>query len=467
MEFVVGKKILIKNPDEKIKQYCKNQLILKNPDYYKKKRMGKWVGNTPAEIVLYEKYGNDLLLPFGCFSDLWKLHSVKEDFKSDIKPFSKMEYGSKIELYSYQKKAVNQILKKKNGVVVMPCGSGKTQTALQAIAMIGGRSLWLTHTKDLLNQSLDRARSVFNLSKNMYGKITDGKVDLGSHITFATVQTMSNLDLSEMKRLFDVVVVDECHKAVGSPTKMMQFYKVLSNLSARYKIGLTATPYRSDGLEKCMFALLGNKICEISQEDVQHTTCPVEIWRKDTGFQPDMRTVLSGDGTLNYTSLIDNLISDESRFEKVLNIVNVFGKAERTLVLANRVKYLERLQKEFIKNGGKGICLSGLSNSKSGLEARKHCLNRLNNREVDCIFATYQLAKEGLDIPQLRHVIFATPEKDKTTVTQAAGRVGRKAEGKDKGMVIDLVDDFGMYLGWWKERKRIYRSSGYEVMNDE
>jgi superfamily II DNA or RNA helicase len=118
------------------------------------------------------------------------------------------------------------------------------------------------------------------------------------------------------------------------------------------------------------------------------------------------------------------------------------------------VEYLNDLRVNYEKTG---ICLSGQGQSKAAKEARKAALERLNNCEVDCIFATYQLAKEGLDVPNLRYVVFATPEKDPTTIIQAAGRVGRKAPGKEFGTVIDFVDNFGMYKGWAKKRAASYK----------
>ena len=47
---------------------------------------------------------------------------------------------------------------------------------------------------------------------------------------------------------------------------------------------------------------------------------------------------------------------------------------------------------------------------------------------------------------------------------QAAGRVGRKANGKEHGTVIDFVDNFGMYKGWAKKRKSVYKKLGYGVL---
>lgn len=107
------------------------------------------------------------------------------------------------------------------------------------------------------------------------------------------------------------------------------------------------------------------------------------------------------------------------------------------------------------------MCLSSLGQSARAKKVRENALNQLNTGELDCILATYKLAKEGLDIPQLKYLVMATPEKDKTTVVQSAGRVGRSAPGKHQGTVIDFVDSFGMYKGWANKRKNFYRKLGY------
>ena len=343
----------------------------------------------------------------------------------------------------------------------MPCGAGKTQTALEIIATLRKKTLWLTHTQDLLNQSMNRAKSVLSCPMGSYGTITGGRVNIGTGITFATVQTMSKIDIAQYKDTWDVVIVDECHKAVGSPTKVMQFYKVLSNLSCRYKFGVTATPKRADGLEKSMFALLGDIIYDVSREEVADTTCEVRVEAIQTGYMPNLDMALSGDGTINYAGLVEDMIHNAERFKVItdwLNYERDFSPCP-TLVLANRVEYLERLNEAFI---GRSICLSSMGNSKAAKTMRKEALQKLNDGELDCVFATYQLAKEGLDVPNLRYVVFATPEKDETTVMQAAGRVGRKAEGKEYGTVIDFVDSFGMYKGWAKKRLGYYKKLEYK-----
>lgn len=467
MQIEVGNRIVVREPMFHVKQWCDERLVLDNPDYYKKERLGKWTGNTPRKIYLYETNGNDLILPFGCLSELWARFGAEASFKPIFRRFERVLYESDIRLYPYQEKAVEAILEAKNGVVVMPCGAGKTQTAIEAIARIGGKTLWLTHTQDLLNQSMNRAKSVLGIDEATYGTITGGRVRIGRGITFATVQTMAKIDLNQYKDTFDVIVVDECHKAIGSPTKVMQFYKVLSNLSARYKIGLTATPKRADGLERSMFALIGDIICEVSRDEVKDTTCPVKVAFTDTGYMPDYDVVLAGDGTINYASLVNDLIHNESRRSVVEAEIVRHMERGGMIVLANRIEYLSTLEDDVRRQLDfkiKCLCLSNAGNSKRAKAVRKEALRMLNDGEINCIFATYQLAKEGLDVPNLRTLVLATPEKNPTTIEQSIGRVGRKADGKSHGMVIDFVDDFGMYKGWWKKRLSVYKKIGCDII---
>lgn len=461
MKIVVNEKINIFEPTQQIKDWCRDNLVIDNPEYYRLERMGKWTGNTPQTIKLYEYHNTYidqiLLLPFGCISDIWKMHPIIDDWTIGIKPIEKIGYNSKINLYGYQEQAVQAVLKKKNGILVMPCGAGKTQTGLEIISRIGGKALWLTHTQDLLNQSKKRAESVLEID-GTFGTITAGKADVGTHITFATVQTLSKLDLSEYCNEFDVIVVDECQHCAGTPQRVTQFYKVMASLSARYKIGLTATPKRADGLEKTMFALLGDVIHTVSRDDVSHTTCPIKVKKIYTGFQIDTDDFTDDNGVLKYNEIVDCLTEDTDRMQFVADTVNRYRDGEM-MILANRVAYLQRLSE---KLNCKSICLSGMGNSIKDKEERKQVLKKLNDGEIDCVLATYQLAKEGLDVPNLKYVVFATPEKDETTVIQSAGRVGRKADGKTHGTVLDFVDDVGMYLGWGRKRDGYYRKINAE-----
>ena len=451
MWFEVGNKIWAHDITQEFMEYCEDNLVVDNPEYIKKIRMGLWLGKTPQHFTLYEKVGEDIVVPFGCIYDIYKRYCRECKFVSRIRPVGIVWYNSGINLYPYQQKAVQRCIEARNGVLVMPCGSGKTNCGLEIVSRLGVPTLWLTHTQDLLTQSMNRAKSVLNVPLSSYGTITGGKVNIGTGLTFATVQTMSKLDLSQYKDVWGCIIVDECHKAIGTPTRAMQFYKVLSQLSCRYKYGLTATPKRADGMEKAMFALLGNVIFEVSRDEVADTTCPVSVVTVETGYSPDLNIALCGDGTINYAGLVDDMTHDTKRFGVVSETIESLDGA--VLVLGNRVEYLKNLSEKYSK---RSICLSAIGASKSAKKTRKEALKKLNDGDLDCVFATYQLAKEGLDVPNLRYVVLATPEKDETTVTQAAGRVARKYDGKDMGYVIDFVDDFGMLRGWYRKRQSIF-----------
>ena len=452
MRMVASNEIVVENPSAYLRRWCAEYLTIDNPEYIKKEAMGKWTGNTPRELCLYDVIGGEVHLPFGVLKRVFRAFPDAE-WVNHIHPAQYVPYESDIAPYPYQEEAITACIKAKNGVLVMPCGSGKTQCGLEIIARLHGNALWLTHTQDLLNQSKKRAESVLRCGK--FGTITAGKVNIGETITFATVQTMCKIDLAKYRDAFDVIICDECQHAAGSPTRVTQFYKVMSSLSARYKFGLTATPKRADGLEIAMFALLGDVIHEVSREAVAHNTCEVHVQTIETGWVPEYDCVLNADGTIDYNRVVEAMTHDQTRFDLVLQAINQLSGG--IIVLANRVEYLQWLHEAY---DGRSICISGMSNSKAAKEDRKRALQKLQNGELDCIFATYQLAKEGLDVPNLRYVVFATPEKDETTVIQSVGRVGRKADGKEYGTVIDFVDDFGMYRGWAKKRERYYKKIG-------
>ena len=468
MNVTIRNKIFVEDPTPEMLAYCKSTLSFPNPEYLKKEALGKWTGNTQREIVLYERAGNRLALPFGTIREVYK--RFKNDitaFKVDIRPVEPRDYGSGINLYPYQKFALERVLRAKNGILVSPCGSGKTQMGLAIAAAIGGRTLWLTHTVDLLRQSMERAKACFGLKAEEYGTITAGKVDIGNTITFATVQTACNIDLSQYRDEWDCVIVDECHKCVGSPTKMMMFYKVVSNLSARYKIGLTATPYRADGLHRCMFALLGEVAYEVPKEAVSGNTVPVKVTFVETHYRPDVDAIEDGDGTLNYAKLISDITENVKRNEVIIQQIFEASRNGAVLVLSDRINHLEDLETEITMYSPYNIKCArlGIASTKAEKERRARILTDLNNGALNAVFATYNLAKEGLDVPNLRTVVFATPQKDKTTVIQSAGRVARKADGKDFGTVIDFSDDFGLLYGYEKKRRGYYKKNFYDFLS--
>lgn len=133
------------------------------------------------------------------------------------------------------------------------------------------------------------------------GTITEGKVNLGEGITFATIQTMCKLDLAQYRDYWDCIITDEVHRVSGSPTAVTQYQKVLNSLSARHKYGLSATVHRSDGMIKATYALVGEVAYKVPDEAVADKIMKVGIYPVGTGVQIS-REALNTDGTLNYTN---------------------------------------------------------------------------------------------------------------------------------------------------------------------
>ena len=434
-------------PSPDFRAMVESELTVSNPDFARLKKMGKWTGGTPSTIRFYRTEGKDIILPFGCLKE-YVFKNIK-DVEADFEQTENVIYAQYVPLYEYQDKAVEEALAKRNGILVAPCGSGKTQMGLAIARRISKPTLWITHTKDLMVQAEERAKSIFDLPKEAYGEITEGKVNIGTHLTFSTVQTLARVNLDNLK--FGCVIVDECHHAVQSYKSTSMFAKVMNQISCRYKFGLTATPYRGDGLEKGMFALIGDICSIVDEKEVKEKTVPVyEKWY-NVPISTNSIECYNGDGTLDYTKLITGLCNDEERNTYIgRTIVDIEGSC---LVLSDRLSQLESLM-SFVSNF-KNCDMVKATNTKKGKKERKEAIEKLKDGMIDCLFATYKLAKEGLDIPSLEHVVMASPIKDKSTVIQTAGRVARKAEGKTCGYVHDFIDDMGILQGMAKKRKNI------------
>ena len=452
----VSNVITIDHPSKELLSWCTKNLRLRNPDYDKKVRMHFWVGNTPEWLYLYEVHGDQLVLPYGVLRNIWPMvdtNSIQSEFATP----ERIDYQCNVPLYDYQQKAVEEVYWKQYGILQSAAGSGKTQMGIALIAKLGKRALWLTHTKDLLTQSKQRAEQYMDPS--LLGTITEGKVNIGKGITFATVQTMCNLDLAQYKHYWDVIIVDECHRVAGTPTAVSQFSKVLNSLAARHKYGLSATVHRSDGLIQATFALLGDVIYTVPTEAVADKIMQVGIYPVPTGIGIS-RECLNTDGTLNYAKLINHLCESESRNEIIVEYL-IEECHKPSLILSDRLGHLEELMKMLpIDMREDAVMVSGKMTTKKGKAEREQAIEDMRNGTKKYLFATYSLAKEGLDIPCLERLYMATPQKDYAVITQAIGRIARTSPGKHYPICYDFVDDIQYLVKAYKKRCTTYRKNG-------
>lgn len=461
MNTTIANRIYIEDPTKEIMEWVRDNLKFPNPEYEKKKRMGFWTGRTPRELRMYEWNGNTLIIPFGVCREMMPMLKgtvVVCDFRQE----SIIDYGSKdMGLYDYQKKAVREMIFSRYGILKATTGSGKTQIGIALIKAIRRRALWLCHTADLLNQSRDRALRY--IPEELIGTITEGKVNIGVGVTFATVQTMANLELQQYRDYWDVVIVDECHRVSSSATSFTRYEKVLNHLSARHKVGLSATPERSDGLIQATFALLGKVVYEVPEDAVADRVMGVKVRRVDTETEiTDM--CLNDDGTINYVKLIEHLTTDDDRNKEIAYEL-MCEKEHSCLILSDRLAQLEaiiELMPEQMREDA--VFINGKMQSKKAKEEREQALEDMRTGKKKYLFASYGLAKEGLDVPRLNRLFLASPCKYSAIITQAVGRIRRVADGKDTPVVIDFVDrKIGFCMGAYKKRCTSYRKMGAEI----
>ena len=463
MNVKISNVITITEPTAHLEKWCRKNLVLKNPDFEKKYRLGYWTGNTPETLSLYERRGDALVLPFGCLRMIAPLIKGADISTSFTQPVE-VDYGSPLPLYEYQSRAVDMVMTREYGILQSPAGSGKTQMGLAIVERYGRRALWLCHTLDLVAQSRERAERYFD--KSLIGTITGGKVDIGRGITFATVQTMCRLDLAQYRDMWDVIIVDECHRAAGTPTSVTQFSTVLNALAARHKYGLSATVHRADGMIAATYALLGPVIYTVPDKDVADTVMQVGVKTVGTGVRLS-RECQNTDGTLNYTATITYLCRNMERTRLIAEDI-IREREHSCLILSDRLDhlaYIMAMLPDLLID--RSVMISGKMTTKKGKAEREQALEDMRIGRKKFLFATYSLAKEGLDIPCLDRLFMATPQKDYAVITQSIGRIARKVEGKTPPVCYDYVDDIGYFVHSYRKRLTVYKKNRCYFVEDE
>lgn len=211
----------------------------------------------------------------------------------------------------------------------------------------------------------------------------------------------------------------------------------------------------SSGTEKAMFSLLGKTIIELDKGVIGDRIMPATIIKTKTNFIEIPDECLETDGTIKYATLTTALSEDKERNSLILKLLKKC-KNHYTLVLADRVKQLYYLQKKL----GYGNVIDG----RTKKDIREKAIEEVRIGKEKVLFATYGLAKEGLDIPRLDRLILASPHRDKATVIQAIGRIERKFENKNNPICYDLVESIQYFQNMYKTRKSYYKRNNNRVV---
>jgi superfamily II DNA or RNA helicase len=344
------------------------------------------------------------------------------------------------QLRDYQTEAVDALVKAKGGVVVAPCGAGKTEIGLAALARFGRRSLVVVPTLDLVEQWSARAR---DRGIARVGSIGGGRCHL-EDLTVATMQS-ARKKTALLAEAFGAVLVDECHHVPANTLA-----ELLGEMPARIRIGLTATPNREDSLTPVVGWTLGPTVYAISQRKLEEVGAVA---------RPRFETLPSSfdyaySGQEDWPGLLDALEEDSHRLALVVGKAAELAARCTVLVLTGRVRHAQRLAELLVARGLRAVAVTG----DLGKAAREQALSRARHGSLDVLVAT-QLADEGLDVPRLGAVILAWPQKAEGRIVQRVGRVLRPLEGKEP-LVVDVVDlGVGVLKGQANKRARIFRAT--------
>ena len=382
------------------------------------------------------------------------------------------------------------------------CGLGKTNIALSLARRLGLRTLILVHKEFLMNQWRRRIEEFMPDAR--VGIIRQGRCEFRD-VDFAVAMLDSlgsRVDVypSEMYDAFGLVVTDEVHRT-GAAT----WAPILPRFSAKYRVGLTATPRRKDDAEGVFFQHIG----PIGYSARTRPVLP--LLRKivtDTNLRGKM-----GEGgkikkasELGRTEMVTQLSKVPERTRQIMeDVFQGVKRGRKVLVLSERIEHLkdmagdlnsllsqadlpfvptidfyvgEWFTGETDEDGQPLMVKVGKGrNAKMRLKTKRRTEGELREAEsANVIFATVQMVSEGLDIQALDVLVIGTPIGD---IEQAAGRVRRRCkpsedkckrlcpwragvcQGKPQPIITDVIDeDVPQAKGKWRSRARFYRQEG-------
>lgn len=340
----------------------------------------------------------------------------------DLKPkrYEKISIKSNIVLRDEIQRDGTDAIRGSSGVLVSPCGSGKTVMALYEVTKRAVPTLIIVNTEQLLDQwkrSIEEFVSVITI-----GHIQASTFDWKHPIVLAMLQTLSkrrDTIKENIRRYFGLIIWDEVDE-ISTPV-----YSNTADIFYGSRLGLTATPNRKDGNERLFKYHIGNILFE-NQEFIQ---------KSKISFIPSDLTIPNladyyhkYSGRFLYGTLYTDISKDDTRNNLILDLVREkIKEGRKTLVIGERREQLQQFHEEI---DGSGICMRGVD-IKERVEMLKKC---------PVIFAIRRLSKRALDQKDLDTLIITIPMTDPGGIRQAIGRILRKHDNK-KAPEVYIIED--------------------------
>ncbi|KIN89565.1 DUF3427 domain-containing protein [Thauera sp. SWB20] len=320
------------------------------------------------------------------------------------------------------------------GLVVLATGLGKTWLAAFDAEQIGARRvLFVAHREEILKQAADtfvrirpRARIGFYM-----GQARDTQVD----VLCASVQTLGrNAHLERFApQHFDYIIIDEFHHA-AAPT----YRRLLAHFAPQFLLGLTATPDRTDQSDIL-------SLCDDNLVFDRNLFAGIEA-----GLLAPFHYFGVWDASVDY----EEIPWRNGRFdpEKLSNKLATLARArhalkewrkraqQRTLAFCVSVRHAEFMATQFRLQGIEAAAVYAGSEL-----ARGEALEQLAEGRLAVIFSV-DLFNEGVDLPAIDTVLMLRPTESKILFLQQLGRGLRRAEGKERLVVLDFIGNHHSFL---------------------
>lgn len=351
------------------------------------------------------------------------------------------------------------MLKSDTGILMASPGSGKTVMACALIAERKVSTLVLVRRQILLEQWKERISTFLGIPPKEIGTLSGSKKKMTGRIDLAMLQSLTKIsDLTQIMESYSQIIIDECHHIPAS-----SFEDIMKQIPARYVMGLTATPYRKDGLEKILFQQCGPIRHEFKNQKSIELLKSVTI--HGTGFQ----LPTENKERLPYHMLMHYLTSDVDRNKFIAkHTIEALAANRFPILISDRKEHLDVLSLIISETsnitGLEIIRLDGALTSKQRRVALEK-LTELRNQNANVLLvSTASLIGEGFDLPDLDTMILAMPLSFEGRMIQYAGRIHRRVEGKIEARIIDYVD-FGssVLVKMYRNRLKAYQQMNYSV----